>query len=389
MTDFQALTLDGYAAQAALTDQRRGSSAMSFALLGLFGETGSLLTELKKKQRDQTTYLGYADAVVEELGDVLWYLSSLCRRSRIALSAVAGAAIAADPSKAQRDPTLTFHGLQPAVMPLSREPTASFERTLLQLAIRVGELVRQYEAEAPRKRGARQHSLTEVMRCLIRAATEAGVTLEAAAVKNLHKIFDRWPRERVYPAPFDEGLVAEETLPRAMTIDVVERVIDGQPFVFQRSNGVNVGDRLTDNAAVPDDYRFHDVFHYAYVAVLGWSPVTRSLLRLKRKSLPTVDEAEDGARAMLIEEGVTTWLFGQAQQLRFFEGMRSGELPLDLLKEVREFVAGYEVERCPLWLWEEAILQGYDEFRFLREKRRARLSIDFKHRRLRVREISQ
>ena len=174
-----------------------------------------------------------------------------------------------------------------------------------------------------------------------------------------------------------------------MTIDVVERVIDGQPFVFQRSNGVNVGDRLTDNAAVPDDYRFHDVFHYAYVAVLGWSPVTRSLLRLKRKSLPTVDEAEDGARAMLIEEGVTTWLFGQAQQLRFFEGMRSGELPLDLLKEVREFVAGYEVERCPLWLWEEAILQGYAAFRFLREKRRARLSIDFKHRRLRVREISQ
>ena len=58
-------------------------------------------------------------------------------------------------------------------------------------------------------------------------------------------------------------------------------------------------------------------------------------------------------------------------------------------EEVREFVAGYEVERCPLWLWEEAILQGYAAFRFLREKRRARLSIDFKHRRLRVREISQ
>ena len=40
-------------------------------------------------------------------------------------------------------------------------------------------------------------------------------------------------------------------------------------------------------------------------------------------------------------------------------------------------------------MWEEAILQGYAAFRFLREKRRARLSIDFKHRRLRVREISQ
>jgi NTP pyrophosphatase (non-canonical NTP hydrolase) len=387
VTEFEALTLDGYAARSALTDQRRGSSALSFALLGLFGETGSLLSELKKKQRDQTTYLGYADAVVEELGDVLWYLSSLCRRSRIALSAVARSALSADAPGPQADPSLTFHALQPALMPLAREPTASFERTLLRLATRVGELVQQYETAAARARAARLQSLTEVMRCLIHAATEAGVTLEAAAVKNLHKIFDRWPSERIYPAPFDEGLAPEETLPRTMTIDVFERVVDGQAFVFQRSKGVNVGDRLTDNAAVPDDYRFHDVFHYAYTAVLGWSPVVRSLLRLKRKSLPAIDEAEDGARAMLIEEGVTTWLFGQAQQLRYFEGMRRGELPLDMLKEVREFVAGYEVERCPLWLWEEAILQGYAAFQFLCEKRQGRVTIDFKHRRLRVKEM--
>ncbi len=71
----------------------------------------------------------------------------------------------------------------------------------------------------------------------------------------------------------------------------------------QRSRGVYVGDRLTDNAIEPDDYRFHDVFHYAYVAVLGWSPVIRALLRRKRKSDPKLDDAEDGARAILIEEG--------------------------------------------------------------------------------------
>jgi NTP pyrophosphatase (non-canonical NTP hydrolase) len=387
MTEFEALTLDGYSAQAAMTDQRRGSTAMTFALLGLFGETGSLLSEAKKKQRDQASYLGYADAVVEELGDVLWYLSSLSRRSRIPLSAVARAALADIPSRPEADPVLTFHSLQPAHMPLVREPTVSFERTLLQLASRVGDLVRQYESGAPRARAARLASLTEVMRGLIRAATEAGVTLEAAAIKNLHKIFDRWPRERAYPAPFDDGLASEEMLPRAMTIDVFERVVNGQEYVFQKSNGVHVGDRLTDNAAVPDDYRFHDVFHYAYTAVLGWSPVVRSLLRLKRKSLPAVDEAEDGARAILIEEGVTTWLFSQAQQLRYFEGVRRGELPLVMLKGVREFIAGYEVEGCPLWLWEEAILQGYAAFRFLVERRQGRVTIDFKNRRLRVREL--
>ena len=42
---------------------------------------------------------------------------------------------------------------------------------------------------------------------------------------------------------------------------------------------------------------FHDVFHLAYAAVLGWSPTTRALLKIKRKSRPEIDENEDGARA--------------------------------------------------------------------------------------------
>ena len=108
--------------------------------------------------------------------------------------------------------------------------------------------------------------------------------------------------------------------------------------------------------------------------------MTRSLFRLKRKSLPKVDEAQDGARATLIEEGITTWIFGQAVDLDLFEHLRPGELPFDLLKHVRQFVAGYEAEQCPLWLWEDAILQGYSAFRYLREHRRARIHVDMTNR---------
>lgn len=229
--------------------------------------------------------------------------------------------------------------------------------------------------------------LVDVMRRLIQAANESGVTLEGAAVKNLHKIFDRWPRDRTYPPAFDSGKDVEERLPRRMTIDVYERKVRGKKYVFQRSQGVYVGDRLTDNAMTPDDYRFHDVFHYAYVAVMGWSPVIRALLRLKRKSDPKLDEAQDGARAILIEEGVTTWVFSQAQQLRLFEGIKRGGLPLDMLKHVRQFVAGYEAEECPLWVWEEAILQGYAAFRLLKKHRRGRIQIDFNKRRLSVKSL--
>ena len=43
-----------------------------------------------------------------------------------------------------------------------------------------------------------------------------------------------------------------------------------------KSGGFLLGDRLTDNHLPEDDYRFHDVFHLAFAAVLGWSPTTRA-----------------------------------------------------------------------------------------------------------------
>ena len=126
------------------------------------------------------------------------------------------------------------------------------------------------------------------------------------------------------------------------------------------------------------------MFHYGYVAVLGWSPVIRGLLRLKRKSDPKLDEVEDGARANLLEEGLTSWIFSQAQHLDYFREVQVGGMPLDMLKQIRGFVAGYEADHFPLWLWEEAILQGYAVFRYLREHRRGRVTIDMANRTLRV-----
>lgn len=389
--EFEALTIDEYGKQAARTDQRGPGRSLGFSMLGLFGETGSLLSEAKKKQRDDASYLGYADAVAEELGDVLWYLAAVARRSRLALSDIAANALRNDGEwRAGENDALSLHALQPAHIPLAKAPMPQFEHSLLALAGEIGMLVNDYQlGNLDRNRPALAMRLVAVMRRLIEAANESGVTIEAAAVKNLHKIFERWPRERIFPAPFDAGMDSEEQLPRRMTIDVYERKVRGQTYVFQRSNGVYVGDRLTDNAVTPDDYRFHDVFHYAHVAVLGWSPVIRALLRLKRKSDPKLDDAEDGARAVLIEEGITSWIFGQAQQLRFFESVKRGGLPLDMLKHVRQFVGGYESERCPLWLWEDAILQGYEAFRFLKVHRRGRVQIDFANRRLRIKDLPQ
>jgi hypothetical protein len=52
-----------------------------------------------------------------------------------------------------------------------------------------------------------------------------------------------------------------------------EKNVAGKTFVIQQCRGINIGDQLTDNHLEPDDYRFHDVFHLSYTAILGWSPV--------------------------------------------------------------------------------------------------------------------
>ena len=78
---------------------------------------------------------------------------------------------------------------------------------------------------------------------------------------------------------------------------------------------------------------YHDVFHYAYVAVLGWSPVVRALLQLKRKSNKVVDETQDGARANLIEEGIAALVFAEAKSQAFFKNVKPGKLSYDLSRQ--------------------------------------------------------
>ncbi len=148
-------------------------------------------------------------------------------------------------------------------------------------------------------------------------------------------------------------------------------------MVILRSRGLNIGDRLTDNIKEQDYYRFHDVFHFSYAVYLGWSPVFRSLLKCKRKSLPEVDENQDGARAQVVEEAVSAYVFSQAKEMEYFTGVNS--LDYELLKTISELVKGYEVEDVPLYQWEKAILAGYSVFRDLREHEGGKVVMDFEH----------
>lgn len=104
---------------------------------------------------------------------------------------------------------------------------------------------------------------------------------------------------------------ARERFPRRLAVAVTERIlssgrattltlVSAEPDAFPGGPvtvggklggfqvGAELGDPLTDNTRRVDAYRFHDAIHLGFMAVLGWSPVMRALLRLKRKSSPRI-----------------------------------------------------------------------------------------------------
>lgn len=173
---------------------------------------------------------------------------------------------------------------------------------------------------------------------------------------------------------FDEGFDEEERLPRQFDVTFSEKRNRKQVLVRIMVSGVIVGDTLTDNAHKDDGYRFHDVFHLAYAAVLGWSPVVRGLLRRKRKSKPRIDEIEDGGRAAVVEEAISILVFNEAGKRGWFNDESS--IDIGLLKTIMRLVGGLEVQRCTAKQWKSSILQGYAVFRQLDLHRGGRVEVD-------------
>ncbi|WP_427197991.1 hypothetical protein AB8Q16_01430 [Pseudomonas aeruginosa] len=139
-------------------------------------------------------------------------------------------------------------------------------------------------------------------------------------------------------------------------------------------NGEQVGDPLTDNSYDPDGYRFHDVFHLSYVAILGWSPVIRKLLGRKRRSVPLIDEVEDGGRAQVIDEGVAALVFDYAKQHSWLENVT--EIDFHLLKTIKGVTSLYEVRDRSMREWQRAILTGFKVWREVVKNNGGHISID-------------
>jgi NTP pyrophosphatase (non-canonical NTP hydrolase) len=275
------MRLREYQLEAQKTDQVPGSrtdenrTGIMVPLLGLAGEAGTLLSEYKKWLREGTAYQIFKERVIEELGDILWYVSNI--------------------------------------------------------------------------------------------AAKEGLDLEAIAKENLKKAKSRWlPVAAAEPGRlrnFDEGFPAGEQLPSEFRIEVHEEACDAGAKVRLTLSGAALGNELTDNAYENDGYRYHDVFHLAYLAVLGWSPVMRQLMKRKRKSKPDVDRVEDGGRAIAIEEGISALVFDYAHDHAYLEGVN--HVDYGILRMIKQLTRHLEVSESSEHQWQDAILQGFSVWREL------------------------
>ncbi|MGH1432561.1 MAG: nucleoside triphosphate pyrophosphohydrolase family protein [Neptuniibacter sp.] len=285
------MDFDEYQAEAAGTFQFNSGVTESkmISILGLSGEVGELATEYKKVIRDGDSYKIFREKLSEELGDILWYLSSIATQEDILLSDIAKLNV--------RKIKERWHDLYP-------EEQLGFQRQL-----------------------------------------------------------------------FDDGRAESEQLPRSFVLEFYN--IDnenGKSYIGVKCNGKPFGNELRDNAYEDDYYRFHDIFHFSYVVVLGWSPVVRRLLGCKRKSDDKLDEIEDGGRASVIDEGVSIMIFEYARNHNFFEG--AGGVDYSLLRTIKNMTHYLEVGICTPKEWEDAILLGFEIWRELRTHKAGKVICD-------------
>jgi NTP pyrophosphatase (non-canonical NTP hydrolase) len=202
-----------------------------------------------------------------------------------------------------------------------------------------------------------REEMGDVLWYLTALAEESGLEMADIAVANLTKTAHRWMPTTDWQ-DFDSEYPATERLPQLINYEFrTDRRADGTLQTRTYLDGQQVGDPLTDSSPNPDGYRLHDIFHLSYATKLGWSPVTRALLKRKRRSIPAIDENEDGGRAIAIEEGLAATIFTHAATRDYLRDAR--HVDGDFLAVITNTVGHLEVGVCSAADWEQAILAGF------------------------------
>ena len=251
---------------------------------------------------------------------------------------------------------------------------------LLGLAGEAGELLSEYKKHI---RDGKAHilfparveeELGDILWYVANLATKFKITLEQIAESNLKKTRDRWGASQSAAQPLDANDPETLRFPRRFVVELAEVTVKGEMKIRGYVDGEPLGDDLTDNAYDPDGYRFHDVFHLGYVAVLGWSPVVRKLMGRKRKNDKLRDEVEDGGRAQVIDEGIAALVFEYARQHDWLVAVE--DLDYHLLRTIKGITSHLEVKEKTMKDWRDAILTGFKVWRQVKDANGGHIQVD-------------
>ena len=342
----------------------RGNEHEVFSL-GIIGEIGDLSSVKKKIIRD-----GNSEQLKlkkeEEIGDILWYINGLCSYYHLSLLDLVQNTLGDSIVE-------TFDEYKDGV---SIDEEKNYFNELIKSAIGV------FDLESPSDKGA-LNNLSNILRCCASLCRKEGISFSAVAENNIEKVENRYSREESVPRFYDDCFPSDEQFQKNFKVIFTEIGSDRKNVKIS-INGVIVGARLTDNSREEDNYRFHDVFHLAYLAVLGWSPVMRSILNRKRKSQSKIDEVEDGARARATEEAISAFVFENLKDKDVVNVVDT-----KLLQMICELTQNYEVKGRTQKEWENAIKIGFCMFGRLKKKGEGAINVNMEERSLCFEELSE
>jgi hypothetical protein len=155
---------------------------------------------------------------------------------------------------------------------------------------------------------------------------------------------------------FDGPFPIHERLPRRMRAALLpDGLTTAQILVAPRQGPLRpLQEGMQDWAHLGDGGRWSIAIHLAFAAHLGWSPVLRSLLGLKRRTSRALEKGEDGVRAQMAAEGACSLIINSLR----YSGPLQCESLRQLIDDVRRVVRVYEIAVATNEQWEGAIENG-------------------------------
>ena len=404
---------------------------LEIAVMGLVSEIGSVVSAVKKGMLHENGPLGSDSVKAElkaELGDVFWYaiataqLGTELNGGNIVTANVLDLEEVLSGNRSNSDLILRelneaakisfiknteqFMSNENASLDEYQELAALTRRTeagtLLSVCLAVllkisAQLMRPYMPQKERQIHAdvedrpTEQLLADVAWYVATIADLQGLSLSQVAAYNIEKATFRL-NDNIPTPRHDLSYPESESFPDTITFKFATDS-DGRASITWLEGDKVIGDPLTDNAHGDDGYRFHDVLHLANIAHLGWSPVLRGFMGLKRRSNKTTDRVEDGARARLLEEVIVLYIRSEgARQLHFGDSDTSVDglelfsdlqnIDFSILKRSRELSYGYEPYHNKAWEWRNAIRDGHHLMHKLHMNGGGTVTVDMNNRKM-------